>query len=143
MPAAHSPPMPRPKSARMANSIAYDVENPLRNAKSENHSTDSIRGSLRPHLSAAVPASVPPTSRMISVTVPSAPASARSTVKLCWMSMMMKARMLKSKESTIQPRNTAQNARHWSRVTCRYHGRVSGASASTARAACGIMWAGF
>ena len=88
------------------------VANPLRNAKSENHSTDSISGSLRPHLSAAVPAIVPPTSRIMSVTVPSAPASARSTVKLFWMSMMMNARMLKSKESTIQPRNTAQKARH-------------------------------
>ena len=52
MPAAHSPPIPRPKSARSANSIAYEVENPLRHAKSENHSTDSISGSLRPHLSA-------------------------------------------------------------------------------------------
>ena len=124
MPAAHSPPMPRPNSARRANSIAYDVENPLRNANSENQMIDSISGSLRPHLSAAVPAIVPPTSRIISVTVPSAPASARSTVKLCWMSMTMNARMLKSKESTIQPRNTAQKARHWSRVTCRYHGRA-------------------
>ena len=46
------------------------VANPLRNANSENHRTDSISGSLRPHLSAAVPAIVPPTSRMISVTVP-------------------------------------------------------------------------
>ena len=88
------------------------MEKPLRHAKIENHSTDSISGSLRPHLSAIVPATVPPTSRMTSVTVPSAPASARSTVKLCWMSMMMKVRMLKSNESTIHPRNTAQNARH-------------------------------
>jgi hypothetical protein len=86
---------------------------------------------LRPHLSAAVPASVPPTSRIISVTVPSAPASARSTVKLFWMSMMMKARMLKSKESTTQPRNTAQNARHWSRETWRYQGRAADESSTT------------
>ena len=128
MPAAHSPPMPRPKSARSAKSIAYDVEKPLRKAKIENHSTDSISGSLRPQRSAAVPAIVPPTSRIISVTVPSRPASARSTVKLCWMSMMMKARMLKSNESTIQPRKTAQNARHCSRVTCRYHGKSDAAS---------------
>ena len=73
---------------------------------------DSVSGSLRPYLSAIVPAIVPPTSRIISVTVPSTPASALSTVKLCWMSMTMKARMLKSKESTIQPSITAQNARH-------------------------------
>ncbi len=43
------------------------VEKPLRDAKSENHSTDIISGSLRPHLSAAVPAMVPPMSRMNSV----------------------------------------------------------------------------
>jgi hypothetical protein len=49
---------------------------------------------------------------MISVTVPSAPASALSTVKLSRMSMTMNARMLKSNESTTQPRNTAQKARH-------------------------------
>ena len=96
MPAAHSPPMPMPNSARKANSIAYEVENPLRQAKIENHTIDSISGSLRPYLSASVPAAAPPTSRMISVTVPSAPASARSTVKLFWMSIRMKVMMLKS-----------------------------------------------
>src|SRR5687767_3847074 len=122
MPAAHSPPMPRPNSARSAKSIAYDVEKPLSAANSENHSTDTISGPLRPHLSAAVPANVPPASRMNSVTVPSAPASALSTVKLFWMSMTMNVRMLKSNESTTQPRKTAQKARHWSRLTCRYHG---------------------
>ena len=74
---------------------------------------------------------VPPTSRIMSVTVPSAPASARSTVKLFWMSMMMNARMLKSKESTTQPRNTAQKARHWSRETCRYQGRAMDGSSTT------------
>ena len=82
MPAAHSPPIPMPKSARHANRIAYDVENPLSTVKSENQMIDSISGSLRPHRSAAVPAAAPPTSRNINVTVPSAPASALSTVKL-------------------------------------------------------------
>jgi hypothetical protein len=63
-------------------------------------------------LSAAVPAIVPPMSRIISVTVPSAPASALLMSKLCRMSMTMNVRMLKSKESTTHPRKTAQNARH-------------------------------
>jgi hypothetical protein len=112
MPAAHSPPMPIPNSARSAKSIAYDVENPLRKAKTENQRTESISGSLRPYLSARVPEATPPTSRIISVTVPSAPASARSTVKLCWMSMRMNVEMVKSNASTTQPRKTAQNARH-------------------------------
>ena len=133
MPAAHSPPMPKPKSARRAKSIPYDVEKPLRKAKIENHNTDSISGSFRPHLSAAVPAMVPPMSRIMSVTVPSNPARARSTVKLCWMSMMMNARMLKSNESTTQPRKTAQNARHCSRVTCRYQGSSETMSRSSPR----------
>ncbi len=112
MPAAHSPPMPIPKSARSANSIAYDVENPLRKAKTENQSTDSISGSLRPYLSASVPDATPPTSRITSVTVPSAPADARLTPKLFWMSIRMKVEIVKSNASTIHPRNTAQKARH-------------------------------
>ena len=82
MPAAHSPPMPMPKSARKPKSMVYDDENPLRNANSENHRIDSSIGSLRPHLSAAVPATTPPTSRIRSVTVASRPASRLLTVKL-------------------------------------------------------------
>ena len=74
--------MPMPNSARNANSIAYDVENPLRKANSENQRIDSISGSFRPYRSAIIPAPNPPTSRNISVTLPSAPASAASTVKL-------------------------------------------------------------
>src|SRR5216684_1982351 len=125
MPADHSPPMPKPNSARKPNSIAYEVEKPLRNAKSENHNTDNINGNFRPYLSASVPATEAPESRMMSVTLPSAPASARSTVKLFWMSIRMKASMLKSNASTTQPRNTAQNARHCSGEIWRYQGDVS------------------
>ena len=82
IPAAHSPPIPIPKSARHAKSIAYEVEKPLRNAKMENHKMESISGPFRPHRSAAVPAVIPPTIRINIVTVPSAPASALSIVKL-------------------------------------------------------------
>ena len=74
--------MPMPKSARNPKSIAYDEEKPLRNANSENHRIDSIIGSLRPHRSAAVPATTPPTNRITSVTVASNPASPLLTVKL-------------------------------------------------------------
>jgi hypothetical protein len=83
MPAAHSPPMPMPKSARNAKSIAYDDEKPLRKANSENQRIEIISGRRRPHRSAAVPARTPPIKRVNSVTVPSAPASARSTVNDC------------------------------------------------------------
>ena len=103
------------------------MEKPLRNAKSENHNTDNINGNFRPYLSASVPQTAAPESRVISVTLPSAPASARSTVKLFWMSIRMKASMLKSKASTTHPRNTAQNVRHCSRLTCAYQ-RIAGAS---------------
>jgi len=94
MPAAHMPPMPTPNSARRAKSIAYDFEKPLRNANSENHRIESISGVLRPNRSADAPAATPPMSRMTSVTVASAPASALSTVKLFWISSRMIARML-------------------------------------------------
>src|SRR5262245_54156868 len=128
MPAAHSPPMPIPNSARNANSMAYDVEKPDRNANSENHAIDSMSGSLRPQRSAAAPASAPPSSRKSSVTVPSAPASAASTVKLFWMSIRMKVRIVKSKPSRTQPRNAAQNAFHCLRSSCRYQGLGSNGS---------------
>ncbi len=82
IPAAHMPPMPMPNSARSANSMVYDFENPLRNANSENQRIESINGSLRPNLSALAPAATPPMRRITSVTVASAPATALSTVKL-------------------------------------------------------------
>ena len=74
--------MPIPNSALHANNIAYEVEKPLRTVNNENQTIDSINGRFRPQRSAAVPAAVPPTSRNMSVTVPSAPASALSTAKL-------------------------------------------------------------
>src|SRR5262245_13771080 len=146
IPAAHSPPIPMPKSARSPNSIAYDVEKPLRKANSENQRTESISGTFRPHLSASAPARVPPTRRIINVTVPSRPARARSTEKLFSISMRMKVRMLKSNASTIQPRNTAQNARHWSPETWRYQGNSEFTTASRTSfwmaefTVCGLYW---
>ena len=60
MPAAHSPPMPMPKSARSPKSIAYDVEKPLRNAKIENQRIDSSQRQLAAPLVGRVPATTPP-----------------------------------------------------------------------------------
>ena len=104
MPAAQTPPMPMPNSARIANSIPYDVEKPPRNENSEYQRIENISGPLRPQRSAAVPAPMPPATRKISVIVPSAPASALSTVKLRWMSTRRNVRMVKSKPSSTQPR---------------------------------------
>ena len=104
MPAAHTPPMPIPNSARIANSIAYDEEKPPRNEKTEYHRIENMSGPLRPHRSAAVPAPMPPATRKISVIVPSAPASALSTVKLRWMSTRRNVRMVKSNPSRTHPR---------------------------------------
>src|SRR5215510_4253144 len=146
MPAAHSPPIPMPNEARSPNSIAYEVEKPLKKANSENQRTESISGTLRPHLSASAPARVPPTRRMTNVTVPRRPASARSTEKLFSISMRMKVRMLKSNASTIQPRNTAQNARHWSLETWRNQGNWESTTATPTSflmaefTVCGLYW---
>ena len=82
MPAAHTPPMPMPNSARSANSIRNDVAKPLKNANIEYQRIENISGPLRPQRSAAVPAPMPPATRKISVMVPSAPARAALTVKL-------------------------------------------------------------
>ncbi len=94
IPAAHSPPMPMPNNARNTNNMAYVVEKPLNTVKMENHRMDRIKGSLRPMRSAIVPAAAPPTRRNMSVTVPSAPASVLSMVKLRWMSTRTNVRMV-------------------------------------------------
>ena len=114
-PAACPPPIRPPSRCRTApgrrRAPAYDVENPLSTVKSENQIIESTSGNLRPHRSAAVPATAPPTRRNINVTVPSAPASALSTVKLRWISASTNVRIVKSKPSSIQPKNAAENAR--------------------------------
>ena len=104
IPAAQTPPMPMPNRARIANSMPYDVEKPPRNENSEYQRIENISGPLRPQRSAAVPAPMPPATRKISVMVPSAPASALSTVKLRWMSTSRNVRMVKSKPSSTHPR---------------------------------------
>ena len=50
---------------------------------SRSGSIDAINGGFRPQRSASDPATEPPTTRKKSVMVPSAPASALLTVKLC------------------------------------------------------------
>src|SRR5215207_2829252 len=75
-PAAHIPPMPMPNSPRHANRMTYDVDSPLRNANAVNQAIEKMIGGLRPQRSAAAPAPMPPSTRNINVTVPSAPASA-------------------------------------------------------------------
>jgi hypothetical protein len=88
------------------------VEKPLSSAKIEIQRTESISGSLRPHLSAALPAITPPTSRMISVIVPSAPASTASIENAFSMSTRMNVMAEKSKPSNIHPMNVPAKARH-------------------------------
>ncbi len=82
IPAAQTPPMPTPKSARSASSIPNVVERPLRNANAEYHRTENISGPLRPQRSAAVPAPIPPITRANNVAVPTAPTAALLTLKL-------------------------------------------------------------
>ncbi len=81
MPAAQTPPMPMPNSARSPSSIPNVVENPLRHANIEYHRIENISGPLRPQRSAAVPAPMPPITRAKSVTDPMVPTSALLTLK--------------------------------------------------------------
>ena len=104
MPAAQTPPIPIPKSARSTNSMRYDVEKPHRNAKIEYQRIEKISGPLRPHRSAAVPAPMPPATRKIRVIVPRSPRSAELTPKLRRMSTSWNVRMVKSKPSSVQAR---------------------------------------
>ena len=73
--AACRPPTRRPcrgrraRAARTASRTTWRTRSGTRRARTT--APTASAGSLRPHLSAAVPAIVPPTSRMISVTVPS------------------------------------------------------------------------
>ena len=66
---------------------------------------------------------MPPTMRKSSVTVASAPASARLTSKLRWMSMRTKVMIVKSKASSVHAANVVRKVFHSWRLTSWYHGR--------------------
>ena len=94
IPAAQTPPMPIPNSARHVNNMPYEVEKPLRKAHIEYQRIENISGPFRPQRSAAVPAPIPPTSRNINVICPSRPASAALTAKLRCTSTSRKVRIV-------------------------------------------------
>src|SRR6185503_2083398 len=79
-------------------------------------------GPLRPYLSASVPAPMPPIIRKNSVTVASAPASARLISKLRRMSVRTKVMIVKSKASSVQAANVVRNVFHSWRETSLYQG---------------------
>lgn len=60
VPLVHSAPMPTPKSVRRVSTTVNVGASVTAPSHSANHTTLISRGSLRPHLSAARPASHPP-----------------------------------------------------------------------------------
>jgi hypothetical protein len=90
-----------------------------------NQAIEKMIGGFRPHRSAAVPAPIPPSTRNISVTVPSNPASAALIEKLCWMLTSTNVRIVKSNASSTHAKKVARNAFHCSRDTWRYHGTAT------------------
>ena len=85
---------------------------PLSSANVVYHAIENRIGPLRPKRSASVPAPMPPNTRKKSVTVPSAPASALFTVKLCWISIRTNVRMVKSKASSVHAANVVRKVFH-------------------------------
>src|SRR5215510_2022458 len=76
-PAAHSPPNPKPWSARKANNISKLIAKAHRKVKNEYQRMVIWSIFTRPNLSARVPENHPPRDEISSVTVPIRPASPR------------------------------------------------------------------
>jgi len=82
VPAAHSPPMPRPNSRRKAKNHLNVGARPLIAENIEKVRIEIISGSLRPTRSPKVPKITPPKRRQISVPVMTVPIATRPTPKV-------------------------------------------------------------
>src|SRR4051812_40934360 len=120
-PTGHSAPMPMPSSARKKNRKAKLGEKPAMKLHAENQAIEIISGFLRPIRSASQPAPVAPTRRNHKVTVKTAVTAVSGTPNSCAIGSMMKTKIVKSNESSVQPSHAAVQACHWSRVGSRHH----------------------
>jgi hypothetical protein len=102
----------------------------------EYQAIEIISGFLRPIRSASQPEAVAPTSRIHRVRVKTAVTAVSGTLNSCEIGSMISRKIVKSKASSVQPSQAADQASHWSLVGSLHHGigfRVSTAAMAPSR----------
>src|SRR6516162_4424827 len=113
-PAGHSAPIPKPSSARNTNRNQNVGEKPAIKLHSEYHRIEIISGMRRPTRSPSQPEQTAPTRRIHKVTVNTTATSVSGTPNSCEIGSMISKKIVKSKESNVQPSHAAIQANHWS-----------------------------
>src|SRR5215472_8386544 len=121
-PHGHSAPMPMPSRARNRNRNQKAGENAAMKLQTEYQPIEIISGVLRPIRSESQPDAVAPTSRIHRVRVKTAVTAVSGTWNDCEIGSMIKRKMVKSKESRVQPSQAATQASHCSLVGSFHHG---------------------
>src|SRR6267143_5205238 len=123
-PAGHSAPIPMPKSARKRNRNQKVGEKPAMKLQIEYHRIEIIRGRRRPTRSPSQPELTAPNRRIHKVTEKTTATSVKGTPNSCEIGSMISRKIVKSKESNVQPSQAATQAYHWSLVGSFHHGMV-------------------
>src|SRR5262249_36685349 len=100
-------------------------EKPAIKLQIEYHRIEIISGVFRPTRSASQPDAVAPRSRSHSVTANTAVTAVKGTPNSCEIGSMINKKIVKSKESRVQPSHAAHQAVHWSFVGSFHHGTDS------------------
>ena len=91
-------------------------EKPAIKLQSEYHRIEIISGIRRPTRSPSQPEQTAPTRRIHTVTVSTSATSVSGTWNSCEIGSMISRKIVKSKESRVQPSHAATQASHWSLV---------------------------
>src|SRR5215469_10835632 len=121
-PAGHSAPMPKPSSALNRNRNQKAGEKPAIKLQIEYHRIEIISGRRRPTRSPSHPEHTAPTRRIHKVIVKTNATAVSGTPNSCEIGSMISRKIVKSKESRVQPSHAATQANHWSLVGSFHHG---------------------
>src|SRR5215472_11449824 len=130
-PAGHSAPMPMPSRVRNTSRNTKVGENPAMKLQIEYQKIEIISGILGPTRSASQPEAVAPTSRNHNVIVKTAVTSVSGTPNSCEIGSIIRRKIVKSKESRVQPSHAAHQAVHCSFVGSFHHGTASPRATTT------------
>src|SRR5712672_3367950 len=111
-PAGHSAPMPIPNAPRNSSNNQKLGARPANRLQTENHAIEIINGFLRPIRSASQPDAVAPTSLIHNVNVKTTATSVSGTPKSFEIGTISSRKIVKSKESSVQPSHAATQASH-------------------------------
>src|ERR1700738_1913081 len=123
-PAGHSAPIKKPSRPRTRNRNQKVGENRAMKLHSKYRRTEIISGSRPPSRSPSQPELTAPTRRIHRVTVNTAVTAVSGTPNSCEIGTMISRKIVKSKESKVQPSHAATPAYHWSLVGSFHQGML-------------------